>query len=262
MPSLPQDIGRPHRHLDQRAAGDHRDVVAGAQLHGAAEPERGLRIAHRRFLRAAAESKVDRPVDVERGQRGLIGFVDVGGDDDRHVRQAAHQRQILERMMRAAGHAKRDAARGSADHHALIRVGDVVAHLLHAARGDERRIGAHVGTQAGGRETGRDADRVLLGDAHLDEAIAIAFDVGTDPEQILSVGGQHHRARLACGELEQRLAEGKARLVGGAGAPVGGVAVAVVMAHPARRGRARRSRRSRCCCARDRCSRRSSRPCP
>ena len=95
----------------------------------------------------------------------LIRFVDVGGDDDRHVRQTAHQRQVLERVMRASGHAQRNAARGGADHHALVRVGDVVSHLLHAAGGDERCIGAHVRTQARGREPGSDADRILLGDA-------------------------------------------------------------------------------------------------
>ena len=123
--------------------------------------------------------------------------------------------------MRAPSHPQRDAARGGADHHTLIRVGDVVAHLLHAARSDEWRVGAYVGAQAGRRHPGRNPDGVLFGDADLDEALAIALDVGTDPEQVLSVGGDHDGAGLARGELEQRLAEREPGLVSGAGAPIG-----------------------------------------
>ena len=124
--------------------------------------------------------------------------------------------------MRTAGHTQRDAARGSADDHTLIGVGYVVSHLFHAARGDERRIGAYIRMQARGRQAGCRADRVLFGDAQFDETVAKAFDVKPDAEHILGIGGHDHRARFTRADLEQGLAEGEARLIGGSGAPFGG----------------------------------------
>ena len=91
------------------------------------------------------------------------------GTKHRHVGQAPHQREVLQRVVRAAGDRERDPARRRPDHHALIGVGDLVADLLHGARGDEGRVAADEGAKPRGGEPRGHAHGVLLGDADVDD---------------------------------------------------------------------------------------------
>ena len=190
-------------------------------MRGLAEEKRCLRIRDRRLLRAPAQAQVDRSVDVERGERRLVGFIDVGGNDHVHVRKTAHDRQVLQRMMGSAGDAKRNATCRRADDDTLVGIGDIIAYLLHAARADERRVGADVGAHAGCRQTRRHADRILFGDAKFDEAVAMALDVRPDAQQILGIGRYDDGTRFAHGEFQQSLAVCEARLVCGFHPPLG-----------------------------------------
>jgi hypothetical protein len=117
--------------------------------------------------------------------------------------------------------AERHAAGRGTDHDALPCVGEVVADLLHASSRDERRVRAYERVQAGGRETRRHADGVLLRDAHFEEALGEARDVRADAEEILRVGRDDHGVDVDLAEFEQRLAEREARLVRGLLAPAG-----------------------------------------
>ena len=102
----PQRVRCSQRRFDQRTAGDHRDVITRSQPRRATEGERRFLLGNRRFGCAPAEPHVNRTVDIECCQCCVISLVNVGRNDHPHVWQAAHQRQILECVVSAAGNAK------------------------------------------------------------------------------------------------------------------------------------------------------------
>ena len=221
MPSLLKGPRGAHGHLHHAAAGDHRDVTPCPQLRRLAQPERYQRVRHGRLFDTATEAHVHRPIDVERGQRGLIGFVDVRRDDHGHVRKAAHQGQVFEGVVGAARDAERDATGRRANDDPLVGVGDVVAHLLHTAGADERRIAADVRMQTCRRQPGRDANGVLLGNADFDKTLGVTCYIRPNTQQVLRVGREHHGPGITRRHLQQGLAKGEPRLVGGLGPPIG-----------------------------------------
>ena len=117
-------------------------------------------------------------------------------------------------MVSAARDGERDPARGRADHHALVGVGDLVPHLLHGAGGDEGRVAADEGAQARGGEPGSHAHGVLLGDADVDDALRRMVDEAPEPDQVERVGGDRHHALVAAGEFGHGKPEGEAGLIG------------------------------------------------
>ena len=156
---------------------------------------------------------IDRAVDVLGRQGRVPGLVRVGRDHHCHIRQRPHQRDVLEGVVRAARHAERYAAGGGADHHALIGVGNVIAHLLHRPRRDERRVAAEIRTHPGRRQAARHAHRVLLRDAGFDNLFGTCLHQRAPADQVDGVRRQGDHAFIASGEFGHRQAEGQARLI-------------------------------------------------
>ena len=117
-------------------------------------------------------------------------------------------------MMGAARDGERDPARSRPDHHALIRIGDLVPHLLHGARGNEGRVAADEGAEPRGGEARGHAHGVLLGDAHIDDALRRVVDEAPEPDQVERVGGDRNHPLVAAAELGQSKPECEARLIG------------------------------------------------
>ena len=102
----------------------------------------------------------------------------------------------------------------SPDHHALVGIGDLVAHLFHGACGDEGRVAADEGAEPRGGEARGHAHGVLLGDADIDDAFRRVRDETPEPDQVEGVGGDRDHAFVPARELGHGEAEGEARLVG------------------------------------------------
>ena len=109
---------------------------------------------------------------------------------------------------------ERDPARRRPDHHALVGIGDLVAHLLHRARGDEGRVAADEGAEPRGGEARGHAHGVLLGDTDIDDAFWRVREETPQPDQVEGVGGDRDHAFVPAREFGQGEAEGEARLVG------------------------------------------------
>src|SRR5215831_13542954 len=209
-----------HRHLHHAPTRDYRDIIPGPQLGRLPQPEwyRGIRYGG--LFDTAPEADVYRPIEVERRQRRLVSFVDVSRDDHRHVRQAAHHSQVLEGVVGATGDAARDATGRGANHHPLLGVGDIVAHLFHTASADKRRIAADVGMQPRRGQPGGDAHRVLLGNTDFDETLGVACYIWPNAQQVLRIGREHHGLGVPRCYLKQGLAKSESRLIGSLGAPI------------------------------------------
>ena len=114
--------------------------------------------------------------------------------------QPAHERDILEHLMAAAVRPHRDARMRGADLHIEVGIGHGVADLVVGTSRSEYGEGAGEGHVAGQRQPGGHIDHVLLGDAHVEEALA--------------------RLRRARGELGGGGAAGEVRIHGDDGDPL------------------------------------------
>ena len=164
---------------------------------------------HGRFL--AAKTQVNRPPHLGERDRRFLRLDGVARDDDRHVRDDAHDGDVFDRLMRRAVRTDRDAGMRARD----LDVGFVErhdrTHLLPRTPGIEHRITRDPRNLSHRRESARHRDEHLLGDADLDVLLRIrllkAFksrrfgEIGTDAEHVVA----------ARSGLDQSLAETVAR---------------------------------------------------
>ncbi len=167
MPSSAETVGGDQRVVDENAAGDDRDVAALAKRLRFADFEGRLVCSNDgRFL--AAETQVDRPPHFRKRQRGFLGLHRIARNDDGHVRNHAHNRDIFDRLVRRAVGTDGDAGVCAGDLHVRLVERHDRAHLLPRASRIEHRIAGDPRSLADRRQTAGHRDQHLLGDADLD----------------------------------------------------------------------------------------------
>ena len=94
----------------------------------------------------------------------------IAGREHGHARQDAHEREVLDRVVRGPEVAVGQPAADAHELHVGLGHRDVDADLVVRARGDERRDRVGEGHLPGVGEAGGEADEVLLGDADVEVA--------------------------------------------------------------------------------------------
>jgi hypothetical protein len=192
------------------AADEDRDVLALSEDVDAGPQALGNPVVDARRL-GPAEAHVHRPVEALIGlDHSRVRLVVIGRDHDLHLRHRAHQREVLDHLVRGAVLAEGDAAVGGADPNLEPVVGDAEADLVVGARAGEDREGGGVRNLAGGGEAAGDRHHVRLGGPDVEEALGELLPelhrLGRDRE----VGVERDDLRVALPEGHERVAVGLA----------------------------------------------------
>ena len=176
--------------------------VGGAELAGEALiVDLGQRLAAQAHIEGAGRAR--RQADRRAGARV------VGGHEHPHAGQHAHERDVLQRLVRGAVGAHGDARVRGADLDVEPGVAHGIADLLPAAAGAEHGERGREHRAAGEGEPGGHTDHVLLGDAHVHQAIGIggaqlaggggSAQVGVDGHDVHALVDQLHQGLAECG---------------------------------------------------------------
>ena len=199
--------GGAQRLAGHQAGGEHGDVKALGELFRLAD-FKGISagvMEHRGGQ--TADPDVDGAVVGVGGAHGGAGLHVVGGVDDHHVGDGAHQGDVLAHLMGGAVLPHRQARVAGNDLDVELRVGDGVADLVVGAAGGEHGKAGGEGGVAHAGQTRSHAHHVLLGNAAVEEPVGVLL-----PEQGSLGGGgqvrvQHHNVVMAfLGQLHQRAA--------------------------------------------------------
>ena len=140
----------------------------------------------------AAEADIEGAVGLDGVLQGGGGLHGVGGVDDGHAGDHAHDGQILQALMGRAVLTHGDARVGSADLDVEMGVGHAVADLLKGTSGGEHgEGGGYDGLTGGGKACG-DTDHIALGDTAIKEAVGIRLGEIAGLGGFCQVGVQHH----------------------------------------------------------------------
>src|SRR5271165_1092149 len=150
------------------ARGDNGGAVAGSDLDTAAEDELSLFRADGRDG-MPPDAQVGRAVVARRPPHGGAGLAGIRGDDDRQAGDGAKPGEVLDGMVGGAefpvGHSRTLPAEDDMG----AAVGDVGLDLFQGAAGEERGGRADEGDHPAVGEARADPDKILLGDADVDE---------------------------------------------------------------------------------------------
>ncbi len=206
-PGRTQRIHRLERRTHHRPAGEDRELRALEMGDCLADFEREVFAINHRIM-AARDAEIDRARVGDGGPDRGGELRAVGRRDNREVRDAAHGREVLRRMMRGAVEAERDSRMVPHEPNRQGGVGAVGADLLAAQEREIGGEGRREGHQPGAGDAGGGGDHVLLGDPELQEALGEAAGEADQPVGVLQVrgAGDHGMARL--GQLDQRVGQG------------------------------------------------------
>ena len=160
-----------------------------------------------RVVLLLAHADVDAVVAREGPPEERFELLGVPRDVDRPAGQRRDERDVLGRLVRAAGARRVVGGAGRDEHGAEVVVAEVELEELPGPLDEERRVGVRDRPVALEREAGGDADHQLLADADVEVARMVADRVGAD------LGGDDGDAlvlveRLA-GELVEAFAHGR-----------------------------------------------------
>lgn len=129
-----------------------------------------------------------------------------------HVGQAAHDRDVLDAVVRGTRPARGQAHVGARDLHVECRVADGDGDLVQRpSRGEDREGRGKRGEALQGEPRG-DAEEILLGDAHLDESLGKGLHEQDRLGGRVEVGVQHDDVGPLATEIHERAPEGLAHL--------------------------------------------------
>src|SRR3990167_3966276 len=114
------------------------------------------------WVAASRKPDVERPAMIRSCNHLKVHLLRIGWRYDRHVRERAHQRDILNRHVRRAKWCIAQAPAVSDEPHIQIMQADIYRDLLKASSGEERRYGVHVDNLSFECHARRHADDVLL----------------------------------------------------------------------------------------------------
>ena len=198
------------RVVDENAASDDRDVAALAKRLRFADLE--WRLVGRYRPPISRGRNADRPGPTSRRARASpSSSAPIARYDDRHVRDDAHDRDILDRLMRRAVGTDRDAGVRSGN----LYVGFVErhdrAHLLPRASRIEHRIARDPRNLSDRREAAGHRNEHLLGDADLDVLLRVRFLEAFEPRRLRKIRADSEHVAVARARLDQSFAEAVAR---------------------------------------------------
>jgi len=140
-------------------------------------------------------------------QRGLRGVV-IGGNQYAHAGEHAHEREVLDHLVRTPVRTHGDTRVCGRKLHIKLRVAHGVADLVVRATGAEHRKAPGESRLAGDRKTGSRSDHVGLGDADVKEAVGVGLgecrrgggfgQIGLDGHYIDTLGGQFDERLSEC----------------------------------------------------------------
>ena len=193
--------------VDHQAGGDDGNVIALGDLLALADLKVvvvGI-VEHRH--RQTAEAQVDRAFHGVGGTHSGAGLHVIGGADDGHAGDAAHEGKVLAALMGCTVLTHRDAAVGGTDLHVQVGVADGVAHLLKGTAGGKHGKAGNKGHIAHGGQAGGHAHHVALGNAAVKVAVRISLAEHAGLGGGSQVSVQHHQVVVALsGQLLQGVA--------------------------------------------------------
>ena len=205
-------LARLERKLHHHAGGDDGDVLAVCKGGALIQLEAvALDLVGDGLDGGAAKAQIGRAVVVQQRLDGELHLVAVAGAEHLHAGNDAHERQILDALMRRAVLADGQAAVRADDLDVQVGIGDGIAHLLPCSAGGKDGEGVGEGLEAAGGKAGGDAGHVALGNAHIKEALGIFGRKALGHGCVGEVGVEHDQLGILLRQLDQRFA------VGGAG---------------------------------------------
>ena len=158
-----------------------------------------------------AETHVDRPLKLIGSAHASASLDVIGGNDYRHTRDRAHERDVLAALMRGAVFTDRDTRMCGTDFDVEVRIADGITHLLVRAAGGEHGKGARKGDVARGRDASGKTHQVALGDAGIVKALRMSSLKLTRLRSGCQVGIEHYKVIVLIAQLDERLAVAYAR---------------------------------------------------
>ena len=167
-----QHLGSLYRLVHQKAAGDDGDIAALTDDCALAELELlilGVQIG----IDITGQAQVHRAVGLGGVPGRPAGGGRIGGNDDLHVRKRPHDCDILGSVVAGAVECVAHAAVCAAELDIQVRIAYLVTGRQQTQRGEENGEGVYKGYLADGGHTRSGCDHVLLGDAHVEEALGM-----------------------------------------------------------------------------------------
>ena len=158
-----------------QAGGDDGDVLAVPQGDALANLKLVVLVVVEALHSQAAQTDVHRAHMLGGGLHGGQHFVVVGGVQNHHAGDGAHQGDVLAALVGGAVLAHGDARVGAHNLHVEVGVAHGVAHLLKGAARGEHGEGRREGHLPAGGQAGGNANHVALGDAAVDKALRVFF---------------------------------------------------------------------------------------
>ena len=140
----------------------------------------------------APHAQVDRPLIFIRRLGGRLSLHAVGGADDDHAGDGAHQRKVLAALVACAVLAHGQTAVCCADLHIQMGIADGVADLLESPPRGEHGKGGREGNEAVGREARRHAHHVRFRNAAVEVTVRVRLGKHAGLGGACQVGVQHH----------------------------------------------------------------------
>ena len=200
MDALSGQLLRSHAgFVDHQAGGDDGNVAALSDLLTLADLEvivLGI-VEHRHSQTAKAQ--IDGAFHCVGSTHSGAGLHIVGGADNGHAGDAAHEGKVLAALMGSAVLAHRDAAVGGTDFHVQVGIANRVAHLLKGTAGGEHGKAGNKGHVAHGGQARSHAHHVALGNAAVKMTIRVSLAEHTGLGGSSKVCVQHHQILVAFG---------------------------------------------------------------
>ena len=189
-------------YLDTRC--DQGYVRAIRQLHAAADLEFVVLIEDYRNSHTA-ETEIAGTLHLDSGLHSQTCFHSVGGIQNGHTGDGAHEGQILVALMGSAVLTDGDARVGSTDLHVGVRIADGVADLLIGAASRKHSEGGCKRDLAGQRKADSHVDHVVLSDTAIEETIGECLLEGAGLGSGRQIGVQNHQILILGTKFSQRV---------------------------------------------------------
>ena len=204
-------LGSLKRLGDHKATSDDGHIGPLAHDHAATNLELIVLVIVNDRRCQASEAHVDRSLKLIGGAHASASLDVIGGNDYRHTRDRAHERDVLAALMRGAVFTDRDTRMRGTDFDVEVRIANGITHLFVRAAGGEHGKGARKGDVARGRNAGGEPHQVALGNAGIVEALRVRSLKLTRLRSGSQVGIEHYKVIVLIAQLDERLAVAYAR---------------------------------------------------
>ena len=192
-------------YLDTRR--DQGYVGTVCQLHAAADLELVILIEDYRNSHTA-ETEIAGTLHLDSGLHSQTCFHSVGGIQNGHAGDGAHEGEVLVALVGSTVLTNRDTCVGSTDLYVGVRIADGVADLLVGAASRKHSEGRCKRDLAGQREADSHVDHIVLSDTAIEETIGECLLEGAGLGSGRQVCVQNYQILIFRTEFSQRVAVG------------------------------------------------------